>query len=90
MICIIHAGRGVDSRFAAISPQTPSVKRKVSTPATVTPIPKSRLSDISNITPTVSSPLAGKLAAYIPLKATLIIVKHPSRNDDNQVPCYKR
>jgi len=46
--------------FAAISPQTPSVKRKMPIPATATPLPKSRLSDIVDVPPTVSSPLASK------------------------------
>jgi DNA polymerase alpha subunit B N-terminal len=50
--------------FAAISPQTPTVKRKISTPMTVTPMPKSKLADISNITPIASSPLAAKSVKY--------------------------
>ena len=56
----------VDVSFAAISPQTPSVKRKIPTPSTMTPLPKSRMADISNKTPTVSSPLAMKSATDTP------------------------
>jgi DNA polymerase alpha subunit B N-terminal len=52
------------SRFAAISPQTPSVKRKILPPLTATPLPKSRLSDVANVTPTVSSPLAAKSSTF--------------------------
>ena len=42
------------------------MKRKVSAPLVATPVSKARLSDISNITPSVSSPLAGKSAMYPP------------------------
>jgi hypothetical protein len=60
MYCI-RSKRWVDGSFAAISPQTP-VKRKIMTP--VTPLPKSRLGDISNGTPTSSSPLLSKSGGY--------------------------
>ena len=55
-----------DVSFAAISPQTPSVKRKMPIPSTATPMPKSRLADISNITPSASSPLALKSTTDTP------------------------
>jgi len=49
-------------RFAAISPQTPMpLKRKMAPPSTATPLPKSKLADLSS--PAVSSPLAIKTAS---------------------------
>jgi hypothetical protein len=54
----------INVSFAAISPQTPSVRRKVSGPSTVSPAPKSRFGDTVNTIPILSSPLAPKSTGY--------------------------
>ena len=58
----------VDGRFAAISPQTPSVKRKIMNSNLMTPVPKSGLTEISSL---VASPLASKSTRYVQIQLYL-------------------